>query len=110
MEFENLSPEDADNIDQYFKLVATRVGREIANNVATYVFIRTIEFGWTLENAEEGIESAIDKMEELIAPYLQENEITAQAFKRERNLFVDNYVEVMKLRLSAIAERLDDGG
>lgn len=110
MEFENPGPEDAEKVDQYFKLIASRTGREIANYVASNVLIRVIEYSLTLEDAEKGIESAIDKVEELIAPFLQEDETTAQSFERERDMFVDNYMEVLKLRLSAIAERLDDGG
>ena len=91
MSFENLEPTDADKFDQYFKLIASRTGREIANYVASNVFIKTIEFDWTLEHAEEGIKAAIDNMEELIAPYLQENEIVAQSFERERNIFIRTF-------------------
>ncbi|MCZ0938413.1 MAG: hypothetical protein OXJ55_07235 [Caldilineaceae bacterium] len=110
MELENIDSADADKLDEYFKTVAIMNGREIANYVASDILISAIGRNLTLRDAEEQIKSAIDNMEKIIAHFLQGDEMMARSFQRERNLFVDSYMEILNLRLSAIEERLDDGG
>ncbi len=106
----NQRQKQPDMSDKYFKTVAIINGREIANFVASNVFIRSIEFNYTLEDAEEGIQFALENMEQIVSSFLQEDNTMKQAFQQERSIFVDNYREVLNLRLSAISERLDSGG
>ena len=97
-------------IERHFELTAIMEGREIANYVASNVFISAIERKLTLEDTMEGLTFAKDNMEELIVSFLEKNEAVGQSFQRNRNIFTDNYMEVLNLRLSAIKERLDNGG
>ena len=98
-----------EKVERHFELTVIMEGREIANYVASNVFISAIERNLTLEDAAEGLDFAKDNMEELIASFLEEDEPMGQSFQRNPNIFTDNYMEVLNLRLSAIKERLDSG-
>ena len=90
------------------KTRAKQQSRELAHLVASRILLMVIDREGSLEDAEEGLQFALEKLLDAVIPFLEDSEELSSLLQEERDTFVDNITDVLTLHLSILQDLINE--